>query len=73
MRRGLLPRRLPPRRAAAIRETGRIVLAIGPVIAVVLASSQGERWTERIIAVVVVVDDLGRGNAQSATVSAARL
>src|SRR3954447_23482266 len=49
----VLPRRLPPRRAAAIRETGRIVLAIGPVIAVVLASFQGERWTERIIAVVV--------------------
>jgi exopolysaccharide biosynthesis polyprenyl glycosylphosphotransferase len=49
----VLPRRLPPRRAAAIRETGRVVVAIGPVIAVVLASSQGESWTERIIAVVV--------------------
>jgi exopolysaccharide biosynthesis polyprenyl glycosylphosphotransferase len=49
-----LPRRLPPRRAAAIRETGRLVVAIGPVIAVVLASSQDESWTQRIVAVVVV-------------------
>ena len=48
------PRRLPPRRAAAIRETGRIVVVIGPVVAVVLASSQGESWTRRIIAVAVV-------------------
>jgi exopolysaccharide biosynthesis polyprenyl glycosylphosphotransferase len=48
-----LPRRLPPRRAAAIRETGRLVVAIGPVIAVVLASSQGETWAHRVIAVVV--------------------
>jgi exopolysaccharide biosynthesis polyprenyl glycosylphosphotransferase len=47
------PRRLAPRRAAAIREAGRIVVAIGPVIAVVLASSNGESWTHRIIAVAV--------------------
>ena len=49
-----LPRRLPPRRAAAIRETGRLVVAIGPVITVVLASSRGESWTQRIVAVVVL-------------------
>ncbi len=41
---------------AAQRRSGKpgdIVVAIGPVIAVVLASSQGESWTHRIIAVVV--------------------
>ena len=48
-----LPRRLPPRRAAAIRETGRVVVVIGPVIAIILASSQGESWTHRIVAVSV--------------------
>lgn len=48
-----LPRRLPPRRAAAIRETGRLVVVIGPVIAVVLASTRGESWTDRIIAATV--------------------
>jgi exopolysaccharide biosynthesis polyprenyl glycosylphosphotransferase len=47
------PRRLPPRRAAAIRETGRIVVAIGPVIAVVLASSRGA-WADRIVTVAVL-------------------
>ena len=48
------PRRLPPRRAAAIRETGRLVVAAGPVVAVVLAT-QGSSWQARAIAVVQAV------------------
>jgi exopolysaccharide biosynthesis polyprenyl glycosylphosphotransferase len=44
---------LPPRRAATIRETGRIVVVIGPVIAIILATSQGESWAHRIVAVSV--------------------
>ena len=48
-----LLRRLPPRRAAAIRETGRLVVTIFPVVAVVLASSQGESWKHRIVAIAV--------------------
>jgi exopolysaccharide biosynthesis polyprenyl glycosylphosphotransferase len=46
------PRRLPPRRAAAIRETGRIVLAVVPVAAVALALP-ASGWRERIIAAVI--------------------
>ena len=42
------PRRLAPRRAAAIRETGRIAVAVVPVVAVVL-SSHGGGWPDRII------------------------
>jgi exopolysaccharide biosynthesis polyprenyl glycosylphosphotransferase len=46
------PRRLPPRRAAAIRETGRIVVAVVPVAALVLALPGGS-WQQRIVAAVV--------------------
>jgi exopolysaccharide biosynthesis polyprenyl glycosylphosphotransferase len=46
------PRRLAPRRAAAIRETGRILVAVVPVTAVVLFSHGGS-WPERIIAAAV--------------------
>jgi exopolysaccharide biosynthesis polyprenyl glycosylphosphotransferase len=45
-------RRLPPRRAAAIRETGRIIVAVVPVAAVVLALPEGS-WRDRIVAAVV--------------------
>jgi exopolysaccharide biosynthesis polyprenyl glycosylphosphotransferase len=47
------PRRLAPRRAAAIRETGRIAVAIGPVIAVVLATSHGGSWVDRAVTIAV--------------------
>jgi exopolysaccharide biosynthesis polyprenyl glycosylphosphotransferase len=46
------PRRLAPRRAAAIRETGRIIVAAGPAAAIVLASDSGS-WTHRILAAVL--------------------
>ena len=46
------PRRLAPRRAAAIRETGRILVAVVPVSAVVLYSHGGS-WPDQLIAVAV--------------------
>lgn len=46
------PRRLPPDRAAAVRETGRIVVAVGPVAAVVLAAPI-DFWQARLVAVCV--------------------
>jgi exopolysaccharide biosynthesis polyprenyl glycosylphosphotransferase len=46
------PRRLHPRRAAAIRETGRIVLPVILVLVVTLASATGS-WQERIVAAVI--------------------
>jgi exopolysaccharide biosynthesis polyprenyl glycosylphosphotransferase len=54
------PRRLPPRRAAAIRETGRIVVTVGPVAAVVLASSHAT-WQARTVAVFVQAVVWGTG------------
>jgi exopolysaccharide biosynthesis polyprenyl glycosylphosphotransferase len=45
------PRRLAPRRAAAIRETGRILVAVGPVAALILATHSGD-WTDRIVALI---------------------
>jgi exopolysaccharide biosynthesis polyprenyl glycosylphosphotransferase len=47
------PRRLAPHRAAAIRETGRIGVAVGLVAAIVLSSSSGS-WPDRLIAFAVV-------------------
>ena len=46
------PRRLAPRRAAAIRETGRILVAVVPVTAVVLYSHGGS-WQDQLVAVAV--------------------
>ena len=46
------PRRLPPRRAAAILETGRLVVAVVPVAAVVLALPGGS-WQHRIVEAIV--------------------
>jgi exopolysaccharide biosynthesis polyprenyl glycosylphosphotransferase len=42
------PRRLAPRRAAAIRETGRIALAVGLVAAIVLLA-HGRSWQEQVV------------------------
>jgi exopolysaccharide biosynthesis polyprenyl glycosylphosphotransferase len=46
------PRRLPPRRAAAIWETGRIVVTVLPVAAVVFAST-GTTWQASLLAAVI--------------------
>jgi exopolysaccharide biosynthesis polyprenyl glycosylphosphotransferase len=46
------PRRLPPRRAAAIRETGRIILPVILVVTVALALPTGS-WQDRIAAAAI--------------------